>query len=215
MKQIPVPQLNLILLGDVAAGKATQSAYFAKKYKLFDFDMGRELTILREKQRAVDQILKKNSDKGILAPTRLCRQILRQTISKLPRSQGILFDGHPKMVQEARLVSQLLRQTGRPRPLVLYLTIPLAETKKRIALRQGYAGTKTRHRSDDTVLGLQNRAKYYRSNIQQVIKYFSSVYEFEKISGLGTPAQVRVRIQKAVDRFVKNYGKVNQDKKRH
>lgn len=196
--------LNLIILGDVAAGKATQSAYFAKKYNLYDFDMGRELTMLREKQRDVNHILKKNYDKGILAPTQLCRQILRDTIAKVPRSKGILFDGHPKMVQEARLARKLLEQAGRAKPLVLYITIPVAETKKRIALRKGYIGTKTTHRSDDTIKGLHNRAKYYRTNIQQVIKYFSSIYKFEKISGMGTPVMVRARVQKAIDRYIKS-----------
>ncbi|QQS23340.1 nucleoside monophosphate kinase [bacterium] len=197
-------QLNLIFLGDVAAGKATQSAYFAKKYKLYDFDMGRELTLLREKQRDVNHILKKNYDKGILAPTQLCRQILRDTISSVPKTKGILFDGHPKMVQEARLARKLLAESGRTKPLVVYITIPVEETKKRIASRQGYKGTNTTRRSDDTLKGLQNRAKYYRINIRQVIKYFSSVYKFERISGMGTPVQVRARIQKAIDLYIKN-----------
>ncbi len=194
--------LNLIILGDVAAGKATQSAYFAKKYGLYDFDMGRELTILREKQRDVNHILKKNYDKGILAPTQLCREILRNTIAKVPKSRGILFDGHPKMVQEARLVNKLLTQSGRSKPLLLYISIPAEETKKRIALRKGYVGTKTTHRSDDTIKGLHNRAKYYRKNIRQVIKYFSSIYQYKKISGLGTPTQVRHKIQKVINEFI-------------
>ncbi len=199
------PQLNLILLGDVAAGKATQSAYFSKKYKLFDFDMGRELTLLREKQKSVNHTLKKNYDKGILAPTQLCRKILADKISKLPKSKGILFDGHPKMVQEARLADKLLRQTGRSKPLVLYITIPVKETQRRIATRKGYLGTHTSHRSDDTVKGLQNRAKYYRKNIKAVTEYFATVYTFARIDGMGTPAQVRNRIQKAITFYLKNY----------
>ena len=35
--------LNIILLGDSAAGKATHGKYLAKKYRLYDLDMGREL----------------------------------------------------------------------------------------------------------------------------------------------------------------------------
>ena len=34
---------NLILLGDPAAGKATQVALIVKRYGMFDFDMGHEL----------------------------------------------------------------------------------------------------------------------------------------------------------------------------
>ena len=201
-------QLNLILLGDVAAGKATQSKYFAKKYKLYDFDMGRELTLLRQKQQSVNHTLKKNYDKGILAPTDLCKKILKEKISKLPKSKGILFDGHPKMVQEARLANELLLKTGRSKPLVLYITIPVKETQKRISIRKGYLGTKTTRRSDDTIKGLQNRAKYYRKNIKAVTEYFAKVYTFARIDGMGTPAQVRIRIQKAINFYLKNYEEI-------
>lgn len=205
-------QLNLILLGDVAAGKATQSAYFSKKYKLYDFDMGRELTILREKQSSVNNTLKKNYDKGILAPTQLCRKILKDTISSIPNSKGILFDGHPKMVMEARLVNKLIKESGRTLPLVLYITIPVKETQKRIASRKGYLGTGTTHRSDDTIKGLQNRAKYYRINIKAVTEYFASVYTFARIDGMGSPSQVRQRIQKAITFYLKNYEEIYQNK---
>ena len=204
----PQVQLNLVLLGDVCAGKATQSAYFSKKYNLFDFDMGRELTLLREQQKSADHILKKNYDKGILAPTQMVREILLEKISKLPKTKGILFDGHPKMVQEARLVNKLIGQTGRARPLVLYITIPVKETHKRLALRKGYLGTNTTHRSDDTIKGLQNRAKYYRKNIKAVTEYFASVYTFARIDGMGTPVQVRERIQKAITFYLKNYEEI-------
>ena len=42
MKDSKAP-LNIILLGDPAAGKATHGKFLADKYKLYDLDMGREL----------------------------------------------------------------------------------------------------------------------------------------------------------------------------
>lgn len=201
-------QLNLIILGDVAAGKATQSAYFAKKYKLFDFDMGKELTLRRQKDHKLESIQKRTADKGILTPTKVVKQINQQIITGLPSNKGILFDGHPKMIGEARLVKQLLDKTKRSKPLVLYLTIPVAETVKRMEKRRGYAGTKVKKRSDDTVAGLKNRAKYYQHNIKQVIQYFANHYTFARIDGLGTKSEVRKRIQKAISFYLKNYEQI-------
>lgn len=201
-------QLNLILLGDVGAGKATQSAYFAKKYKLFDFDMGKELTLLREKNSAVHAAQKRTADKGILTPTDIVRKINRRVIKSVPATKGILFDGHPKMVGEAQLIKKLLEATKRSEPLVLYITIPVAETVKRVKLRKGYLGTKMAKRSDDTVLGLKNRTRYYKKNIKQVIEYFAQHYTFGRIDGLGTRGQVRKRIQKAIDFYIKNYEQI-------
>src|SRR4051812_29818915 len=104
------PQLNLILLGDPGAGKATQAAYFAKKYKMFDYDMGRELTLLREKDKSVNAAQKRTADKGILTPTAIVRKLNKDTINKLPKDKGILFDGHPKMLGEAKLIAGHLKQ---------------------------------------------------------------------------------------------------------
>jgi adenylate kinase len=195
---------NLILLGDVGAGKATQSAYFAKKYKMFDFDMGRELTLLRKQNAYIDSVQKRTADKGILTPTKIVRGILQSTITKIPKSQGILFDGHPKMIGEAKMVKKLLAESKRTDPLVIYLLIPPEESVKRVLLRKGYDHTQVKKRSDDTIAGLKNRAKYYRDQIKKVTEYFSNHYDFVCIDGVGTPDEVRKRVQNAITAFLKN-----------
>ena len=201
-------QLNLIILGDPGAGKATQSVHFAKKYNLFDFDMGRELTLLREKNAAVEAAQKRTADKGILTPTAIVRKINEQKIGELNKSVGILFDGHPKMVGEAKLVAKLLEKTGRTKPLVLYIKIPVSEIVKRTHKRLGYYNTKFSKRPDDSISALKNRARYYRTNIKQVTEYFKSIYTFAQIDGMGTKAQVRTRIQKAIDFYLKHYEEI-------
>lgn len=200
---------NLIILGDVGAGKATQSAYFAKKYKMFDFDMGRELTLLRQKDKTVDKAQQRTADKGILTPTKIVRKLLVDRIHSVPEQTGILFDGHPKMIGEAKLVKKILAATNRTKPLVIYLQIPRTETVTRIKSRQGYAQTAFAKRSDDTVQGLKNRAIYYRNQIRKVTSYFDKQYQFVCVSGLGTRSQVRARIQKAIDNYLKNYDQVH------
>jgi adenylate kinase len=194
--------LNLILLGDPGAGKATQAAYFAKKYKMFDHDMGRALTLLRQKDRTVDLIQRKTADRGILTPTAIARKINREVVLGLPKSKFILFDGHPKMLSEARIISKHLKQTGRPDPLVIYLKIPQDEVVRRIQKRKGYYNTKFNKRADDSTQALKNRAKYYRKNIAEVVNFFQSKYKFVYINGVGSRLEVRKRIQKAIDSFL-------------
>lgn len=207
--------LNLILLGDPGAGKATQSAYLAKKYKMFDFDMGRELALLREKNQKVNATLKKNYDKGILAPSAMVKIILREKIKNLPKNKSIIFDGHPKMISEARLVAQMFKKSNRTKPLVLYLTLPTVESHRRTLKRKGYLNTKTTKRLDDSIQALKNRAKYYRINIKQVAEFFASHYTFAKINATGTREEVRKRIQKAIDFYIKNYEQIYQNRGRN
>lgn len=205
---------NLILLGDPGAGKATQASYFAKKYRMLDFDMGRSLTLLRERSAKVDAMQKRTADKGMLSPTKIVRAINQRVVLECPAVKGILFDGHPKMLGEAKQIAKLLRDTKRTKPLVLYLKIPLSEMVKRIQGRKGYFHTKFSHRPDDTKAALHNRAKYYRKNIAEVIDFFQHQYTFAHIDGLGTRAQVRTRIQKAINFYLKHYAEIHQDSRR-
>lgn len=202
------PKFNLIILGDPGAGKATQAKYFAKKYSMYDFDMGRELTLLRQKNSKANQVLQKHIDKGFLAPTQIVREINKKIVLGLPKSKSILFDGHPKMIGEAKLIAKYLKQTNRTKPLVLYITIPATEIINRTHLRKGYLNTKFNRRLDDTPSALRNRAKYYRKNIAEVVQFFKSTYTFATISGVGTRTEVRKRIQKAVDFYLTNYDEI-------
>lgn len=206
MKSIQAKPFNLIVLGDPGAGKATQAAYIAKKYKMYDFDMGRELALLRKKNSAVDQAQKRTADKGLLTPTTIVRKILTTKVKTTPSQKGILFDGHPKMIGEAKILKNLLQHHKRSEPLVIYLSIPEREMIKRVLARKGYTKTSLVKRSDDTLVGLKNRARYYREQIRQVTKYFSKHYNYVTISGLGTRTEVRARIQKAIQKHLKANG---------
>lgn len=200
------PPITIILLGDPAAGKATQAEYLCKEYKLYDFDMGKELAKLRRRDQQINKNLQNNNDKGKLTPTKIVRGILRDTIGNAPASKGILFDGHPKMLGEAQIVNLLLKQQHRIAPLVIYLSIPVEETIKRMHDRVGYFAGKYGKRSDDSNQALKNRIKYYRKNIAEVIEFFSSYYEFHKINGLGSRSQVQKQIEQVVKQYLKVLG---------
>src|SRR5271155_3561784 len=116
---------NLILLGDPASGKATQAAHLTKKYGFYNFDMGDEVRkpAVRKKYDYT-----KTTGIGKLTPTAVVRDILQRIIRTVPSTQGILFNGHPKMIGEARLTAKWLVQYKRSDPLVIYLGIPAHET---------------------------------------------------------------------------------------
>ncbi len=180
----------MILLGDPASGKATQAARIVNRYRLYDFDMGREVT--RPAIRARFDY-KGTTAKGNLTPTDVVRGILRRTVPKVPRERGILFDGHPKMIGEAKLVAKLLRENKRANPLVIYLSIPTTEILRRMEKRM---------RDDDTPEAMRRRQRYYHEQISKVIAFFKKRYKFKKVSGLGTRIEVWKRIKKIVEKYV-------------
>jgi adenylate kinase len=197
--------LNLILLGNPASGKGTQAARLTKKYHFFDLDMGREL---RKPLVRAQFDYAKTTAVGHLTPTAIVRGIFKEVIGAVPSDKGILFNGTPKMINEAKLVSRLLKQNDRSAPLVIYLDVPVAETIRRMAKRVERINGKLVKRDDDTVHALRNRQKYYKAQITRVIAFFGERYTVKKISGMGTEAAVAKKIEAAIKKYgIKNSGR--------
>lgn len=190
--------LNLILLGDPAAGKATHAKYLCEHFNMYDLDMGKELRKIRNSKFQIRKVLHKTLDQGKLTPTDIVRKILFEKIHSTSKSKGILFDGTPKMIGEAKLVSKWLKNEKRHNPLVIYMSIPMKETIRRMTERQEDFKGKFSKRADDDKKALQNRVKYYRKNISDVVKYFKTIYKFKKISSNAPVPVVRKVLVKLI-----------------
>lgn len=189
---------NLILLGDPASGKGTQSVRLARRYHLYNFDMGAEV---RKPAVRTKFDYAKTTGAGNLTPTAVVRGILQTKIATVPRGQGILFNGHPKMIGEARLAAKWLREAGRSDPLVIYLSVPAGVTLQRAAKRKVRIDGKLVRREDDNGQALLNRRRYYREQVAQVVAFFKERYLFRKISGVGSEAEVYGRIAAAIEKY--------------
>jgi len=207
--------INLILLGDPAAGKATHAKYLCERFNMYDLDMGKELRQVKSNLPAgkagkskVKSILSKTLDKGKLTPTNLVREILFEKIHATPKTKGILFDGTPKMIGEAKLVTKWLKNEKRSNPLVVYMSIPAKETVRRMTMRKEDFAGKFGKRADDDVKALQNRVKYYRNNISEVVKFFKKIYSFKKISSNAPVPKVR----KILVNLIKNHSVKTENK---
>jgi len=195
--------LNIILLGDPAAGKATHGKFLAAKYNLYDLDMGRELRALEHNPKLRKKYqLDKTLDNGKLTPTELVRNLLHDKIHATPAKQGILFNGTPKMLGEAKLVAKWLKQEKRGRVIFAYLSIPLAETIRRMTGRKTYFKGKFSKRPDDNDKALKNRLRYYKANISQVVTFFKQHYPYMKISTTGTILEAKKRLIDKIDKQI-------------
>ena len=196
--------INIILLGDPAAGKATHTVFLTKKYDCVELDMGKELRRLKEENPQIANALSSTLDKGKLTQTSLVRDIIHDFISRLPADKGVVFDGTPKMIGEARLVRKWLKEIGRSDKdvLVLYLKITKGEMIKRMNGREVVVKGKIAKRTDDNLQALKNRIKYYETNIKHVVEYFKKHYSYKVISSMGTIKEVEQLIERQADGFI-------------
>ncbi len=198
--------LNIILLGDPASGKATQSKRLIAQYRLRDLDMGREV---RKPSVRARFDYARTTGAGHLTPTGVVREIFKKVIFETPARRGILFNGNPKMIGEAKLVASWLRQAKRADPFVIYLSIPAAEVMRRAAKRRIYLSGKLVKRDDDSMEALRNRKRYYEKQISQVVKFFKGRYAFVRVSGVGSEDEVAQRIASALSRYEKRRHKIH------
>jgi len=198
MKLVNKKPITIILLGDIAAGKATHSQYLRKTYGCVELDMGRELRKIKIRDPKMAKLFKATMDQGKLTQTEIVREIINKFIHRVPKSKGILFDGNPKMIGEARLVRKWLAETGRTSEhiLVLYLKITKTEMIKRMKIRAA-----SQKRSDDTLAAIQNRIKYYKKNISAVRDFFKQHYAYRTVSSMGSINQVERNIENEINAF--------------
>jgi adenylate kinase len=199
MKSAPHKPFNLILLGDPASGKGTQAARLVKKYHFYNLDMGVEV---RKPAALAQYNYEKTTAIGHLTPTAVVRGIFKRVIAATPEKQGILFNGTPKMINEAKLVARELVHAKRSDPLVIYLKIPASEMFERADKRRERVNGKLVKRDDDSVLALKNRQKYYKAQISRVVAFFGQWYTVKKISGMGTEAAVAKEIASAIKKHI-------------
>lgn len=202
----PSTPVTIILLGDIAAGKGTHAAFLKKRYDCVELDMGRELRLLKSRNARFAKVLADTADKGKLAQTDIVRGIIEKFIAAAPSKKGLLFNGNPKMVGEARLVKKWLSEAGRSpeHTIVLYLKISKTETIKRMTERSA-----AENRADDNRNALENRLRYYKKNISAVCIYFKKHFRFRTVSSMGDIAAVEKNIEQSINQCLHTHSKPN------
>ncbi len=193
--------LNIFVLGDLGAGKGTQSVLLQNLFPLYEIDMGIEQELQRRKDPKLDALLKRTVDQGKLNNTTVYRRLVKNAVLRAPKSKGILFAGHPKMPDEVRYVNRFLRTLGRTRAIAVYITIPWKETVRRNSQRKGYFGNKKR--PDDSLAAIAVRRKNAQASLRQSRSVYKELYPYLQISGMGTVRGVHGRVMQAIQKLTK------------
>lgn len=199
--------LNIFLMGDLGSGKGTQSDLLAKKFHLYKIDMGEEQETQRKINKRLNAIFKKTVDVGVMNPTEIYRQLVTNAVKKVPKTQGIIFAGHPKMSREVRFVNKLLKVHGRQNAICIYISIPWKETIKRNLARAGYFGKEKR--ADDSLAAINKRKRFSQAHLIKSKPLYKSLYPFKEISGLGTVEVVHKRVLEAIKQLSHKYSPTN------
>ena len=127
--------LDLVLLGPVGAGKGTQARRIAERYRVPHVASGDLLRSHRAQNTPLGQTAAEYMDRGALVPDDLVISMIIDRMRQPDANHGILLDGFPRTVAQARALDKELEAEGRSLKLALYLEVPFEVLVERAAGR--------------------------------------------------------------------------------
>lgn len=202
--------INIIIMGPQGSGKGTQARLLAEKYDLQIFETGSVLRKIAKEDteigRKIDEII---NVKGNIVPWDLMKEkILGQKLSELDENKGIIFDGTPRIAEEAKFWHKKLKDVGRKIDYIFYIDLPKEESVRRLSLRKlcrknnhplivgkdlkeedtkcPICGSEVYRREDDTPEKILKRLEWSKELLSPVIEYYKSKDMLIEINGNNT-----------------------------
>lgn len=128
--------MNLIILGAPGSGKGTQAQLLAKKMGLFHLEMGDICRDLAAQKNPLGKEVASFINQGELVPDRIIVKILRGFLNQKNLKKGILFDGFPRKLAQAKILEDELKKWQSQIEKVILLKISYQESLRRLSARR-------------------------------------------------------------------------------
>jgi adenylate kinase len=185
--------LNIALFGPPGAGKGTQSDFLVKKYNLFYISTG---DLLRKEMAGGTRLgLEAQSiiAAGGLVPDEIIVQIIENTITDNPGSNGFLFDGFPRTYIQAYILEGLMLKLHTSLNRLISLNVSEEVSVERLLTRGITSG-----RSDDNETVIRNRLREYNEKTRPVLQFYRDRGLCTEIDGSASVEEVRGRVSAIV-----------------
>lgn len=199
---------TVILLGPQGAGKGTQAELLARKHRLVHLESGAMLRQEESKGTPFGRRIARYIDGGRLVPFTWVLRLIANRLQDVPLHQGIVIDGSPRRLPEAKqLVRMLHHRFHRKVLIVILVMISKGETIRRLSRRwickkqhplimgvDVHASTDRcpicmspiEQRKDDTPKAIAKRLDIFQRQTQPVIHYFQSHGLLHRVDGKKT-----------------------------
>jgi adenylate kinase len=197
--------LNVILLGAPGAGKGTQAVLIAKRIGLAHIASG---DLFRQEQASgseLGNIAKSYMEKGQLVPDDVTVKMILGRIAAPDCAKGIMLDGFPRTLEQAKALDEAMSKEGKGIDLVLYIKVSNEELIKRLSGRWicrdcqapynvveappkvfgkcDKCNGELYQRADDTEETVRKRLDVYFSQTMPLIEYYSQAGKLSEVDG--------------------------------
>ena len=188
--------MDLILFGPPGAGKGTQAKVLQDERGLIQLSTG---DMLRAAVAAGTELGKKSKaimDRGDLVPDDLVIGIIAERLDKPDTVRGVIFDGFPRTVAQAKALDTMLAGRGRRIDSVIELKVDdeamVGRMESRVRENPGSV------RADDNPETLRKRLGVYRQNTAPLLDFYRSQGKLVTVDGMAAIADVSTAVKKVI-----------------
>lgn len=214
--------MNLILLGPPGAGKGTQAKEIADGRKLVQLSTGDMLRAAVKSGSEIGKRAKAIMERGDLVPDEVVVGIVADRLEQPDCANGVIFDGFPRTLQQAKALDEVLAAKGRKLNAVVELKVDDQRLVDRITGRftcskcgAGYhdsfkkpkkegvcdscGGTTFTRRADDNAETVTNRLMVYYRETSPLLGYYFCKGNLSSVDGMADIGEVSKAIGKVLD----------------
>lgn len=187
--------INLILFGPPGAGKGTQSTRLIDKYQLIHISTGDLFRKHLKEGTALGKLAQEYMDKGNLVPDQVVIDMVDDKIKNSGKITGIIFDGFPRTVPQAKALDALLTKKNTSITTIVELKVAEGELKKRLADR----ANKENRPDDAKPEVIENRIEVYKAETVPVAEYYQKLGKYSAVIGTGEIDQIFENLCREID----------------
>jgi len=219
--------LHLILLGAPGTGKGTQAQILVKDRGWLHVSSGDILRAAIRMDTQMGRQAKAYMDKGELVPDDLIIRIILERISRPDGDKGVILDGFPRTVPQARALEAALGRQNEKIDLAVSINVPEDELVRRLSGRWicrkcaaiyqedsnppkvpgvcDNCGGELYQRDDDRAETVRARLEKQKPP-QELLDYFRVQGIYHEIDGEQPLEQVKAKIAKIIDAKTRELG---------
>lgn len=195
---------NYVLIGPQGSGKGTQAQILVDKYAYQFISSGNMLREITASGTPLGEKVKNTIEKGELISDDMLMEIVHEKIRGLDKSRGIIVDGTPRTLNQAKMLDDVFKFEELTLPEAINININRQAAIDRLTKRRTCTkcqtpylpddesalsgvcqkcGGKVITRADDNAEAIERRLDIYYKETEPVINYYYQSYRLDKVNG--------------------------------
>ncbi|MEZ4448526.1 MAG: adenylate kinase [Nannocystaceae bacterium] len=208
--------MRMILIGPPGAGKGTQAANLVETYSIPHISSGDMLRSAVKAGTALGKEADRYMKAGDLVPDAVVIGMIIERIGEEDCVDGFMLDGFPRTRPQAEALDRALTEARKVLDAVVLIEVDDSLIVERITGRRSDPETgaiyhlkfkppppavagRLVQRKDDTEEACVARLDKYHRETEPIIPYYEAMGLLRRVDGVGTPAEVLMRITAALN----------------